>query len=284
MTTMHAAHGPIGLFDSGIGGATVLAALHQQLPHADLVLLSDQARCPYGPRPAAELVRIALANTRWLLAQDARLIVVACNTASAAALDTLRSRFPDVPFVGMVPAVKPAVRASRRRAIGVLATPTTIAGALLRDVIAQWAGDAHVVAQACPGLVEQIEAGELDTPATITLLAQHLAPLRHAGVDTIVLGCTHYPFVAPAIAQLMGDGVTIIDAAPAVAQQVARIVASRGTAAVGRGSIRYITTSDQHRYQRLIERCGLPPGQVEHIAPLDIGAQPDATINAHRSE
>jgi glutamate racemase len=280
---MRTAPGPIGLFDSGIGGATVLAALHQHMPHDDLVLLSDQARCPYGPRPAAELVRIALANTRWLLAQDARLIVVACNTASAAALGTLRSTFPGVPFVGMVPAVKPAVRASRRQAIGVLATPTTIAGTLLRDVIAQWAGDARVIAQACPGLVEQIEAGELDTPATVALLTQHLAPLRDAGVDTIVLGCTHYPLVAPTIVQLMGAGVSIIDAAPAVARQVARIAASHSTAP-GHGSIRYVTTGDQRGYRQLIERCGLPPGQIERIAPLDINPQPDAMINAHRSE
>ncbi|HBY99480.1 MAG TPA: glutamate racemase, partial [Chloroflexi bacterium] len=192
----------IGFFDSGVGGTSVLLEVHRLLPAAPLLYLADQAHCPYGPRPTAELRTLSAANTRWLLARGATLIVIACNTASAAALHWLRRRFPGVPFVGMVPAVKPAAQTTRSGVVGLLATPATLQGALLREVEAAWAAHVRVEHQLCPGLVERIEAGDLDSPATRTLVHRSLAPLLAAGVDTIVLGCTHYPFLTSLVADL----------------------------------------------------------------------------------
>jgi glutamate racemase len=257
--------GTVGVFDSGVGGTTVLRELRALLPSENLLYLADQARCPYGLRPADGLRALSAANTRWLLARGAALIVVACNTASAAALRWLRQMFPDTPFVGMVPAVKPAAERTRSGVVGVLATPATIQGELLDDVVMQWAGATRVVRQACPGLVEQIEAGALDSPATDALLRAYLRPLLDSGADTIVLGCTHYPFLEPQIRRIAGPGVALIDAAPAVARQAARVLRERGLAEPQRsraGTITYATTGDQTAFALLLRRLGLPVGAV----------------------
>jgi glutamate racemase len=257
--------GRIGIFDSGVGGATVLRQLHDLLPTEDLLYLADQARCPYGARPVAELRALSAANTRWLLAHGAELIVVACNTASAAALHWLRHAFPATPFVGMVPAVKPAVEQTRTGVVGVLATPATIEGELLDEVVMRWAGATEVVRQACPGLVEQIESGALEAPATVALLQRYLRPLLAAGADTIVLGCTHYPFLMRQIRQLAGPAVAIVDAAPAVARQAARVLHERGLSGASStraGGITYATTGDSASFARLLRQLGLPEGIV----------------------
>ena len=259
------AAGRVGVFDSGVGGTTVLRHLHAELPGANLIYLADQAHCPYGARPAAELRALSAANTRWLLDRGAALIVVACNTASAAALHWLRRAFPATPFVGMVPAVKPAVEHSRSGVVGVLATPATIAGDLLDEVVTRWAGAARVLRQACPGLVEQIEAGALDAPATTALLQRYLRPLLAAGADTIVLGCTHYPFLVHQIRAIAGPDVTIVDAAPAVARQAARVLHQRGLAGPAEqcpGDITYATTGDHAGFARLLRQLRLPDGAV----------------------
>jgi glutamate racemase len=257
--------GQVGIFDSGVGGTTVLRHLHAELPGADLLYLADQSRCPYGARSPAELRALSAANTRWLLAQGAALIVVACNTASAAALHWLRQAFPSTPFVGMVPAVKPAVKQTRSGVVGVLATPATIHGELLDEVVTRWAGPARVLRQACPGLVEQIEAGALDAPATAALLQRYLGPLLAAGADTIVLGCTHYPFLESQIQRIAGPEITIVDAAPAVARQAVRVLHEHGLAAPGgahAGEITYATTGDRASFARLLRQLGLPEGAV----------------------
>ncbi len=244
----------------------MLRELHALLPNQDLLYLADQACCPYGARPVAELRVLSAANTRWLLAHGAGLIVVACNTASAAALHWLRHAFPSTPFVGMVPAVKPAVEQTRSGVVGVLATPATIEGELLDEVVMRWAGATQVVRQACPGLVEQIEAGALESPATLALLQHYLRPLLSAGADTIVLGCTHYPFLANQIQQIAGPRVAIVDAAPAVARQAARVFHECGLAAPGEsgpGRITYATTGDRARFAQLLRQLGLPEGAVE---------------------
>jgi glutamate racemase len=191
--------------------------------------------------------------------------VVACNTASAAALHWLRAAFAEVPFVGMVPAVKPAAEQTRSGVVGVLATAATIQGELLDEVVMRWAGATTVVRQACPGLVEQIEAGALDAPATGALIERYLHPLLAAGADTIVLGCTHYPFLIPQIQRIAGPGVRLIDAAPAVARQAARVLEMRGQLHPGRsriGQIAYATTGDHERFARLLHQLGLPAGRV----------------------
>ncbi|MBK9944078.1 MAG: glutamate racemase [Kouleothrix sp.] len=264
---------PIGIFDSGIGGASVLCELRALMPNEDLLFLADQANCPYGSRPATELRALSASNTRWLLERGAKQIVVACNTASAAALHWLRHEFAQVPFVGMVPAVKPAAEQTRSGVVGVLATPTTLDGNLLDDVVLRWAGATRVLRQGCPGLVEQIEAGALETPATLALLSSYLRPLLAAGADTIVLGCTHYPFLAPQIQRLAGPQVRLIDAAPAVARQAARVLAERGLRYTGptrTGSITYATTSEPAAFAHLIEQLQLPAGTVMAAAtPAD---------------
>lgn len=256
---------PIGFFDSGIGGITVLREVRRLLPEEDLLYLADQAHCPYGPRPRDELRAIAAACAGWLIEHGAKLVVVACNTASAAALADLRRRFPDIPFVGMVPPVKPAVTHTRSGVIGVLATPATLAGDLLRDVIDHWANGARIVPQACPGLVERIEEGAFDSPATTALLRQYVTPLLDAGADTIVLGCTHYPLLLPQLRALVGADIRLLDAAPAVAQRVAQVLQERGLtrAPVGTpGSVTYATTGDPARLADLIDQLDLPRGEV----------------------
>lgn len=256
------ATGPIGLFDSGVGGTTVLREVRAVLPDEPLLYLADQARCPYGPHSEETLQRFALDDTVWLLERGAKLVVVACNTASAAALHCLREQFPDVPFVGMVPAVKPAAQATRSGVVGVLATPATMQGRLLREVLARWADGVTVVEQVAPGLVDLIEQGKLESDETRTLLQRYLEPMVAAGADTVVLGCTHYPYIAPLIHEL-APGLEVVDAAPAVARQVARVLHERGLAHPDRdGGLRYATTGALPPFERLLHRLGVPEGEA----------------------
>jgi glutamate racemase len=215
---------PVGVFDSGVGGLSVLGAIHNLLPAETLIFLADQAHVPYGPRPLEEVRQFSIAITRYLLAQGAKLIVVACNAASAASLHHLRRVFPKVPFVGMEPAVKPAAEGTQTGVVGVLATPATFQGALYASVIERFARGVTVLQDTCPGLVGQIEAGQLSAPQTRRILERALQPMLSRGIDTIVLGCTHYPFVIPMIEDIAGPGVRVIDPAPAIARQVSRML------------------------------------------------------------
>lgn len=233
-TGRQALDSPIGLFDSGVGGLTILREVRRLLPERDLVYLADSANCPYGARPAEEILALSEGIARHLLERGACCIVVACNTASAAALQALRAGFPGVPFVGMVPAVKPAAALTRSGTIGVLATPTTLSGRLFSEVVERFAGGVRVLTQACPGLVEQIEAGDLEGPATEALLRRYLEPLLDRGADVIVLGCTHYPFLTAAIRRLAGPEVQVLDPSEAVARQVRRVLEGRPPAGSGR--------------------------------------------------
>lgn len=259
---------PIGLFDSGVGGASVLREVRALLPGEPLLYLADQAHCPYGSRAAAELRALSEANVAWLLARGAKLIVVACNTASTAALRYLRGRFPAIPFVGMVPAVKPAAQKTRSGVVGVLATPATVASEMLAEVVATWAREVRVVAQPALGLVEAVERGALALPETRALVAGHVAPLLAAGADTIVLGCTHYPFLAPLIREVAGPGVAVLDAGPAVAQQAARLLAQHRLAAPvpPPAPITYATTGAVAPFAATLALLGLPSGSVLHAA------------------
>ena len=214
----------IGIFDSGVGGLSVLRAVRARLPESAILYLGDQAHVPYGSRPLTEVRAFSEAVTRFLLAEGAQLVVVACNAASAAALHSLRAQFPSLPFVGMEPAVKPAAETTRSGTVGVLATPATFQGALYASVIERFARGVTVLEDTCPGLVAQIERGDLEGPGTRAILERALAPMLARGMDTVVMGCTHYPFVIPLIAQICGPGVRVIDPAPAVAMQVERIL------------------------------------------------------------
>ncbi len=246
----------IGVFDSGVGGLSVWREIARQLPGHDTLYVADQAHVPYGPRPLAEVRRFAEGIARFLLEEGADVVVVACNTASAAALHHLRATFPDVPFVGMEPAVKPAVQNTRTGAVGVIATPATFQGELFASLLERFAADVRVFPQVCPGLVEAVEAGELDTPSTERLVRACLEPLLAAGIDELVLGCTHYPFLRPLIERVVGSGVEIIDPAPAVARQTGRVLASAGkNAPQGRaGQHTFYTTGDPATFTAVIVR------------------------------
>ena len=254
----------ISIFDSGVGGLSVWREIAHQLPHEDTLYLADQAHVPYGHRRLVEVREFSESITRFLLRQRTKIIVIACNTASAAALHHLRRTFSDVPFVGMEPAVKPAVERTRNGTVGVIATQSTFQGKLFASLVERYAGNVRVLTQACPGLVEAVEAGALDTPATEALLRQCLTPLVEAGVDQLVLGCTHYPFLQPAIERVVGANITVIDPAPAVARQTARVLAQRGLEAdpsTGSGHRRnragrhlFYTSGDVAAFSTMIER------------------------------
>ncbi len=215
-------YSPIGIFDSGVGGLSVLRAIRQQMPAENLLYFADQGHVPYGPRTLEEVRAFSESITDFLLEQSAKLIVVACNTASAAALHYLRESFPDMPFVGMEPAVKPAAEHTNSGVVGVLATPATFQGALYASVVERFAKEVTVLQHTCPGLVERIERSDLDAPSTRAILEDALRPMLGSGLDTVVLGCTHYPFAIPLIEQIVGENVRVIDPAPAVARQVKR--------------------------------------------------------------
>ncbi len=228
------AHTHIGVFDSGLGGLSVLRALHGRMPLAELSYVADSGHAPYGERDGDFIISRSKHICDFLVARRVDAIVVACNTATAAAIHLLRHAHPGLPIVGVEPGVKPAVARSHNKRIGVLATPSTLASDKYRRLIDTHGHGALIVPQPCPGLAREIEAGRLDTPALRALVERFAAPLREAGVDTVVLGCTHYPFVAPLFQQALGKDVTIMDTSDAVALHTARLCAHRPQADAGR--------------------------------------------------
>jgi glutamate racemase len=246
----------IGIFDSGVGGLSVLREVRRELPQARLIFVADQAHVPYGKHSLEEVRQFSEAITRDLLGRGAQMIVVACNSASAAALHHLRQTFPQVPFVGMEPAIKPAAALTRSGVVGVLATMVTFNGPLYASVVERFAHGVTLLQSTCPGLVEQIEAGELASPTTRAILEGALLPMLARGADAIVLGCTHYPFVTPVIQQIAGPEVAIIDPAPAVARQVKRLVELYGLAGdpAEINTTTYLTTGDMAKFSRVLEQ------------------------------
>lgn len=207
--------------DSGVGGLSVMAAIRARLPDADLIYAGDTAWVPYGGRGEVFIRERTLALGRWLVGLGARGLVVACNTATAAGVPALRDAVA-LPVIGMEPAVKPAAAATRRGVVGVLATTGTLGSARFAALLDRFAEGVTVLTEPCPDLVERVERGELEGPATEAAVAAHLAPLLAAGADVVVLGCTHFPFLRPVIQRLAGPGVTLIDTGEAVARQVLR--------------------------------------------------------------
>ena len=219
---------PIGAFDSGLGGLSIISEIRRILPAEDIIFYADNANCPYGGRSDEWLRDRSLYLARFLIERGAKVIVVACNTASAAGLEHLRATF-SVPVVGLVPAVKPAVASTRTGTIGVLATQGTNRGRLLLDVIERFAAPANVkvVTSAPTGLVEAVEAGELDTPQTFEAIRMAVKPMLDQGADALVLGCTHYPFLKPLLRQALGEGVRVVDSGEGVARQTKRVLEAR---------------------------------------------------------
>lgn len=218
---------PIGVFDSGVGGLSVLRELRRELPHEHFLYYADSGHCPYGGKSQPEIQARAVAITEELIEAGAKLIVVACNTATLAAVEHLRANYP-VPFVGMEPAVKPACALTKTGVVGVLATGAALGGEKFHRLVDQHAQGVRIITQPCPGLVECVEAGDLDGARPQALIAQYLAPLRAAGADVFVLGCTHYPFLRALIEKLVGEHATVLDTGAAVARQVHRVLQREG--------------------------------------------------------
>ncbi len=257
---------PIGVFDSGVGGLSVLRAMRKLMPSEDVIFFGDQGHVPYGPRPLEQVRAFSEAITRFLLDERAKLIVVACNTASAAALTYLRQTFPDMKFVGMEPAVKPAAETTHTGVVGVLATPATFQGALYASVVERFANGVELLQHTCPGLVQQIEQGNLDGAETRQILEGALRPMLEKNIDTVVLGCTHYPFVIPLIERIVGGSVRVIDPAPSVAKQAERLLDAAGTRnPSGRGRVRFYTSGDAASVESLLPKLLGESGEVARL-------------------
>ena len=217
----------IGIFDSGVGGLSVFREIVRILPEEKYIYWSDNAHCPYGEKSRDYIIDRARAVTSFLIEQGADIIVVACNTATAAAISTLREEFP-VPFIGMEPAVKPAAQATRSGVVGVLATAGTLRAEKYIDTRAKWARDVKIVEHIGQGFVELVEKGNVSGPEAESIVEKSVRPLIEAGADTIVLGCTHYPFLAETIMKAAGTPVTLIDPAPAVAKHLMEVMQENG--------------------------------------------------------
>jgi len=258
---------PIGIFDSGVGGLSVLRAIRRQMPEEAIIYFGDQGHIPYGSRPMEQIRSFSEAITNFLLEHHAKIIVVACNTASAAALKYLRERCPDVQFVGMEPAVKPAAEQTTTGKVGVLATPATFQGALYASVVERFANGVELFQNTCNGLVQQIEQGNLDGDETRQILENALLPMLEKNIDTVVLGCTHYPFVIPLIEQIVGAKVRVIDPAPAVAKQVKRLLEAGGlkSQVSTKGEIQFYTSGDPESLKSILPRLLGEVGKVEKV-------------------
>jgi glutamate racemase len=246
--------GAIGVFDSGVGGLSVLQHIRQELPHERLIYVADSGHVPYGNKSPAFIQARSLAITRFLISQGAQAVVIACNTATAAAAHLLRVKFNKMPIVAMEPAVKPALSATHSRVVGVLATVGTLESARFAALLEKYGGwKVKIETQACPGLVEQVEKGDLDGPRTRELIERYTAPLLGKGADTLILGCTHYPFLAPLIRDVVGEGITLIDTGAAVARHLMhRVRTELPPRVIGEGSEAFFTSGDTEQASRIM--------------------------------
>lgn len=246
----------IGLFDSGVGGLTVLRAVRELLPTEELIYFADQAHVPYGPRGLEEVRRFSDGVASYLMNLGVKLIAIPCNTASAAALHALREKYPDFPIVGMEPAVKPAAEHSETGVVGVLATPTTFEGELYASVVERFGQEVTLLQSTCPGLVVEIEAGRAGGPEAERILREALEPMLPKAVDTVVMGCTHYPFAFDAIRSIVGPEVRLIDPAPAVARRVRGLLEEGDllNPSAEAGRVRYLTTGDAAHFREQIKQ------------------------------
>jgi glutamate racemase len=242
----------VGVFDSGVGGLSVLRALRHQLPWAHLTYVADSAHAPYGDRDSAHVLRRSQRIVAHLARRGAGLVVVACNTATALAIEPLRAAHPQLVFVGIEPGVKPAASTSIARRIAVMATPATLASARYADLVARHAPGCEVHAVPCPGLAAAIERGEAGAQEIEHLLDRYCAPLNDLGIDTLVLGCTHYPFVAERIAARLRPGIAMLDTADSVARRAVALLGGQAGASAGLpGTVRLQTTGEPELLARM---------------------------------
>ena len=243
---------PVGVFDSGVGGLSVLAEIQRLLPNESLLYVGDCGHIPYGEKSPAFIRQRCRIVAEFFREQGAKAMVLACNTATVAAVADLREQYPQWPLVGMEPAVKPAAAATRSGVVGVLATTGTLQSAKFVALLDRFANDVQVVTQPCPGLVECIEAGDLNSPVVRELLQGYVNPLLDAGCDTLILGCTHYPFLKPLLAEMVPASVAIIDTGAAVARQLQRLLGERHLLAAGPAQDAQFWTSASPEHLRKI--------------------------------
>lgn len=246
----------IGVFDSGVGGLSILAEIRRLLPRADLAYVADHAGAPYGVRSLAEVEQRSRIVADWLIDRGSQIVTIACNTASAAALHPLRAAHPDVAFVGMEPAMKPASQTTRRRKVGVVATAATFQGTLFSSVADRFAAGVEVLTAACPRWVELVEAGQTEGAEVEQAVRECLAPMIEAGIDVLVLACTHYPALTRTMIRVLGPTVTLIDPGPAVARQAARQAEDRGVHS-GSGITEIMSTGDMAPLVAMARRLGI---------------------------
>ena len=266
---------PIGIFDSGVGGLTVARAISAQLPRESLLYIGDTARSPYGPKPIADVRRYSLEILDTLVGQGVKMLVIACNTASAAMLRDARERY-DVPVVEVIgPAVRTAISTTRNGRIGVIGTAGTIGSGAYQDLL-EVNAKLTVFAEACPRFVEFVEAGVTDSPEVLAVAEEYLAPLRHAGVDTLVLGCTHYPFLEGAISYVMGSEVSLVSSDTETAKDVYRQLVSRDLLAGPDAAPRHVyeaTGASADDFLRLAHRLmgrGVTEVQLVQTGAIDL--------------
>jgi glutamate racemase len=264
---------PIGVFDSGVGGLTVLHECLVTMPHEDFVYLGDHARLPYGPRPLEEIRGFAREIAGYLAAQDVKLVLVACNAATSAALPQLQEEL-EVPVVGVItPEAHAAVQATRNRRIGLLATQATVEAGRYGELVHALDAGAELVPVACPRLVPLIESDDPFAAETTDAVREYATPLKNAGADTVILGCTHYPLIRPIFQRVFGRGVTLVFSAEETAREVAETLARKGieNEEAREGSYRFLTTGDPAAFRALGERfLQLPLGDVEHVDVADL--------------
>lgn len=261
---MNAAN-PIGVYDSGVGGLSVLREIRRELADEELIYVADSGNAPYGDRPTDFIHARATAITEFLVGQRVKAMVVACNTVTGVAVEELRRRFT-LPIVAIEPAVKPASARTKTGVVGVLATSVTLSSANLLRLVGQYRPSGGVAMQACPGLVEQVEKGDLAGPDTRALVERYVRPLLDAGADTLVLGCTHYAFLAPLVKAVAGPSVAVIDPAPAVARELRRRLTKSNLLAATRrpASVRFFS-SGSPRAAEVIARLWGQPAEVERL-------------------
>lgn len=256
----------IGVFDSGVGGLSVLQAIRQELPNEDVSYVGDSGCAPYGDRPAAFITERAITITTFLIEQGVKAVVVACNTATAVAVESLRTRFT-VPIVAIEPAVKPAALRTHSKVVGVLATTGTASSPNMGKLLANYGTDVEFVIQPCPGLADLVEAGALDADETRVLVERYVLPVVQKGADILVLGCTHYPFLRPLIQEVAGLGVEIIDPAVPVARELRRRLAAAALLAATpkAGAEHFWTTGVVTEVEQIVRKLWNGPARVQKL-------------------
>ncbi len=258
-------HNAIGIFDSGVGGLSVLKAIRAALPQEDLVYVADSAHAPYGERSEDFITQRTLVLGEWLASQGVKAITIACNTATVVAAKRLRDS-TQVPVIAIEPAIKPAAGLTRSGVIAVLATRQTVQSESVARLCELHGGGKKILLQACPGWVERVEAADLTSPHTLALLREVLAPLLAQGADTLVLGCTHYPFLRAAIQSIAGEGVQLIDPAEAVARELVRRLPEQPNAAMKNGQTYFFTTGNPDDVAPTLKRLWGEEARVQHLA------------------